>query len=93
MTIKILLEEIDIHYQIHTYSNCQCSSGSWTSSQPMRNSPSDYNLDKPIIIGEFSAVCSGRIPIMITFGFSDMLKIACVNDYFKMKKVHKSHAK
>lgn len=47
-------------YQIHTYSNCQCSSGSWTSSQPMRNSPSDYNLDKPIILGEFSAVCSGK---------------------------------
>lgn len=47
-------------YQIHTYSSCQCSSGTWKSSQPMSNKKSSYQLDKPLIIGEFSSVCSAR---------------------------------
>ena len=45
-------------YQIHTYSGCQCNTGSWTSEQPMSNTKEDYGLDKPLIIGEFSASCS-----------------------------------
>lgn len=46
-------------YQIHTYSSCQCPRGSWSTSQPMENKPSDYNLDKPIVLGEFASCCSG----------------------------------
>ena len=47
-------------YQIHTYSSCQCPTGSSKSSRPMRNRPDGYSLDKPIIIGEYAAACSAN---------------------------------
>ena len=47
-------------YQIHTYSSCQCGTGSWRDEQPMENTKAGYRMDKPLIIGEFSAACSAR---------------------------------
>ena len=47
-------------YQIHTYSSCQCDTGSWRDEQPMKKTKDAYRLDKPLIIGEFSAACSAR---------------------------------
>lgn len=41
-------------YQIHTYS----WQGSFSPTSPFKISGWDYNLDKPLIIGEFSADCS-----------------------------------
>ena len=35
----------------------------------MRNRPSDYNLDKPIILGEFAAACSGKNSIEEMFRY------------------------
>ena len=31
-----------------------------TFGKPMMNTPLDYNLDKPLVIGEFSSSCSGE---------------------------------
>ena len=41
----------------------------------MKNEPSDYNLDKPIVIGEFSAACSG---------FYQSQYLWCGNSFFKV---------
>jgi mannan endo-1,4-beta-mannosidase len=41
-------------YQIHTYSY----QGSWGTNAPFNHNAADYNLDKPLIIGEFASVCA-----------------------------------
>ena len=80
-----LRKHIKDFYQIHTYSSCQCSSGSWSSSQPMRNKPSDYNLDKPIILGEFAAVCSGLfISILFQLFIQYNFRLS-LNSHFRQK--------
>ena len=49
----------------------------------MRNKPSDYNLDKPIVLGEFAAVCSGLfISMTRILGFS-------VLNLFLRQKLHR----
>ena len=35
----------------------------------MMNTPSDYNLDKPLVIGEFSSSCSGGNAIEDMYGY------------------------
>ena len=35
----------------------------------MMNTPSDYNLDKPLVIGEFSSSCSGENTIEEMYGY------------------------
>nr|XP_053640001.1 mannan endo-1,4-beta-mannosidase-like [Cherax quadricarinatus] len=42
------------YYQMHTYD----WSGSWSPGAPFTVSASDYNLNKPIVIGEFASVCA-----------------------------------
>ncbi|XP_069195560.1 mannan endo-1,4-beta-mannosidase [Procambarus clarkii] len=41
-------------YQMHTYD----WGGSWSPDAPFTVSASNYNLDKPIVIGEFASVCA-----------------------------------
>ena len=39
---------------MHTYS----WQGNWNANAPFRHNANDYNLDKPLIIGEFASVCA-----------------------------------
>jgi len=41
-------------YQMHTYS----WNGNWNPNAPFRRQAADYQLDKPLVIGEFSSVCA-----------------------------------
>jgi len=42
------------YYQMHTYS----WEGNWNTNAPFRRFAADYQLDKPLVIGEFSSVCA-----------------------------------
>lgn len=42
------------YYQMHTYS----WNGNWNVNAPFRRQADDYQLDKPLVIGEFSSVCA-----------------------------------
>ncbi|XP_045603003.1 mannan endo-1,4-beta-mannosidase [Procambarus clarkii] len=58
-------------YQMHTYD----WQGAWITGDPFTVLPSDYNLDKPILIGEFSSACSAGTPL------EDLLDYAYTEGY------------
>lgn len=54
------------YYQMHTYS----WEGNWNTNAPFRHHASDYQLDKPLVIGEFSSVCAANEGIDALWGYA-----------------------
>ncbi|XP_045603001.1 mannan endo-1,4-beta-mannosidase [Procambarus clarkii] len=57
--------EIDF-YQMHSYD----WQGAWTTGAPFTVAASDYNLDKPIVIGEFSSACAAGTSLPDLFEYA-----------------------
>ncbi|XP_069947143.1 mannan endo-1,4-beta-mannosidase-like [Cherax quadricarinatus] len=54
------------YYQMHTYD----WEGAWTIGAPFTVDSSDYMLDKPIVIGEFSSACAAGTPLTDLFEYA-----------------------
>jgi len=54
------------YYQMHTYS----WEGNWNTNSPFRRQAADFQLDKPLVIGEFSSVCAMNEGINALWGYA-----------------------